>query len=81
MIRPLLSLKRLFFDETEGKVRYQYAKQGSQEEPMDYLESICKAACLIVSVGFFSFLAVGLAALAAILSFRVVSGWKLGRIG
>jgi hypothetical protein len=24
MIRPLLSSKRLFFDETEGKVRYQY---------------------------------------------------------
>ena len=33
MIRPLLSLKRLFFDETEGKVRYQYSRQGSQEEP------------------------------------------------
>jgi len=29
MIRPLLSLKRLFFDETKGKVRFQYSRQGS----------------------------------------------------
>ncbi len=40
MIRPLLSLKRLFFDETAGKVRYQYSRHGSQEESMDYLEFI-----------------------------------------
>jgi len=29
MIRPLLSLKRLFFDEKEGKVRYQHSRKGS----------------------------------------------------
>jgi len=29
MIRPLLSLKRLFFNETEGKVRYQCSRQDS----------------------------------------------------
>ncbi len=40
MIRPLLSLKRLFFDEAAGKVRYQYDKHSSQEESMDYLEFI-----------------------------------------
>ena len=36
MIRPLLSLKRLFFDETEGKVHYQHSRHGSQVESMDY---------------------------------------------
>jgi len=40
MIRPLLSLKRLFFDEKEGKVRYQHSRHGSQEESMDYPEFI-----------------------------------------
>jgi hypothetical protein len=33
-------LKRLFFDETGGMVRYQYSRQGSQVESMDYLEFI-----------------------------------------
>jgi hypothetical protein len=42
MIRPLLSLKRLFFDETAGKVCYQYSRHGSQEESMDYLEFIAR---------------------------------------
>ena len=42
MIRPLLSLKRLYFDETVGKVRYQYSRHGSQEETMDYLEFISR---------------------------------------
>jgi hypothetical protein len=42
MIRPLLSLKRLFFDKTEGKVRYQHSRHGSQEESMDYLEFIAR---------------------------------------
>jgi len=42
MIRPLLSLKRLFFDVTAGQVRYQYSRQGSQEESMDYLEFIAR---------------------------------------
>jgi hypothetical protein len=42
MIRPVLSLKRLFFDATAGKVRYQYSRHGSQEESMDYLEFIAR---------------------------------------
>ena len=42
MIRPLLSLKRLNFDETEGKVRYQHSRHDSQEESMDYLEFIAR---------------------------------------
>ena len=42
MIRSLLSLKQLFFDESKGKVRYQYDKHGSQEELMDYLEFIAR---------------------------------------
>ena len=36
MIRPLLSLKRLSFDETGGKVQYMYSGKGFQEESMDY---------------------------------------------
>ena len=40
MIRPLMSLKRLIFDETGSKARYQYSRHGSQEESMDYLEFI-----------------------------------------
>ena len=42
MIHPLLSLKRLFFDETGGKVRYQYSRDGSLEESMDYTEFIAR---------------------------------------
>jgi hypothetical protein len=42
LIRPLLSLKRLIFRETEGKVRYQYSRPGSQEETVDYLEFIAR---------------------------------------
>jgi len=37
MIRPLLSLKRLSIDETEGKVCYQYGKDSSELEQMNYL--------------------------------------------
>ncbi len=51
MIRPLLSLKRLFFDETEGKVRYQCLRQGSQEERMDYLEFIARVTSHIPDKG------------------------------
>ncbi len=51
MIRPLLSLKRLFFDETKGKVRYQYDRQGSQEELMDYLEFIARVTSHIPDKG------------------------------
>jgi len=42
MIRPLLSLKRLFFDEKGGKVTYRYAKKGGELERMDYLEFIAR---------------------------------------
>jgi len=42
MIRPLLSLQRLSFDETEGKVCYQYDKSQPKEERMDYLEFIAR---------------------------------------
>ena len=38
MIRPLLSLKRLSIDKAEGKVCYQYSKDSSELERMDYLE-------------------------------------------
>ncbi|MCK4645577.1 MAG: transposase [Candidatus Aminicenantes bacterium] len=41
-IRPLLSLKRLAFDETEGKVSYQYGNLRAEEERMDYLEFIAR---------------------------------------
>jgi hypothetical protein len=42
IIRPLLSLKRFYFDETGRMVRYQYDKHGSQDESMDYLEFISR---------------------------------------
>ena len=51
MIRPLLSLKRLFFDEAAGKVRYQYSRHGSQEESMDYLEFIARVTSHIPDKG------------------------------
>jgi len=51
MIRPLLSLKRLFFDETAGKIRYQYSRQGSEEESMDYLEFIARVTSHIPDKG------------------------------
>jgi hypothetical protein len=51
MIRPVLSLKRLFFDETAGKVRYQYSRHGSQEESMDYLEFIARVTSHILDKG------------------------------
>ena len=51
MIRPLLSLKRLFFDETEGKVRYQYSRDGSLEELMDYTEFIARVTSHIPDKG------------------------------
>jgi len=42
MIRPILSLKKLSFGETEGKVSYQYRKGRAEEEQMDYLEFIAR---------------------------------------
>jgi hypothetical protein len=51
MIRPLLSLKRLFFYETVSKLRYPYSKDGSQEESMDYLEFIARVTSHIPDKG------------------------------
>ena len=34
MIRPVLSLKRLFFDETSGQVRYQYCFVSAKFGPL-----------------------------------------------
>ena len=51
MIRPLLSSKRLFFDETAGKVHYQNSRHGSQEETMDYLEFIARVTSHIPDKG------------------------------
>jgi ribosomal protein S27E len=51
MIRPVLSLKRLFFDETAGRVRYQYCRHGSQEESLDYLEFIARVTSHIPDKG------------------------------
>jgi hypothetical protein len=51
MIRSLLSLKRLFFDDTGDKVRYQYSRHGSQEESMDYLEFVARVTSHIPDKG------------------------------
>jgi hypothetical protein len=42
MIRPLLSLERISFEEKEGKVCYRYGKDEGEQERMDYLESIAR---------------------------------------
>jgi hypothetical protein len=42
MIRPLLSLERLSFEEKEGKVSYRYGKEAEEVERMDYLEFIAR---------------------------------------
>ncbi len=51
MIRPLLSVKRLLFDEPTGKVCYQYSRQGSQEETMDYTGFIARVTSHIPDKG------------------------------
>ena len=51
IIRPVLSLKRLFFDETGGKIRYQYSRHDSQEEQMDYLDFIARVTSHIPDKG------------------------------
>ena len=50
MIRPLLSLERLSFDEKEGKVCYRYGKE-SEEERMDYLEFVARVTSHIPDKG------------------------------
>ena len=51
MIRPLLSLKKLSFDEREGKVSYQYGNLRAEEERMDYLEFIARVTSHIPDKG------------------------------
>jgi hypothetical protein len=51
MIRPLLSLQRLSFDEREGKVCYQYGKSPEDVERMDYLEFIARVTSHIPDKG------------------------------
>ena len=51
IIRPVLSLECLSFDESEGKVRYQYDKHDSEEELMDYLEFIARVTSHIPDKG------------------------------
>ncbi len=42
MIRPLLSLARLSFDEQTGQVSYRYGKEDKEMELMDYLEFVAR---------------------------------------
>ncbi len=51
MIRPILSLKRLSFDEAQGQVIYQYGKHSSKLERMDYLEFIARVTSHIPDKG------------------------------
>jgi len=51
MIRPILSLKKLSFDETEGNVSYQYGNARAEEEQMDYLEFIARVTSHIPDKG------------------------------
>jgi len=51
MIRSILSLKKLSFDETEGKVSYQYRNLIAEEERMDYLEFIARVTSHIPDKG------------------------------
>jgi hypothetical protein len=51
MIRPILSLKRLSFDEDQGQVIYQYGKHSSELERMDYLEFIARVTSHIPDKG------------------------------
>jgi hypothetical protein len=51
MIRPILSLNRLSFDETEGEICYQSGKNIHKEERMDYLEFIARVTSHIPDKG------------------------------
>jgi len=51
MIRPILSLKRLSIDKAKGKVCYQYGKDSSGLEQMDYLEFIARVTSHIPDKG------------------------------
>ncbi|MFP4082199.1 MAG: transposase [Candidatus Aminicenantes bacterium] len=51
MIRPLLSLERLSFDEKEGQVCYRYGKGPEEVEMMDYLKFIARTTSHIPDKG------------------------------
>jgi hypothetical protein len=51
MIRPLLSLECLSFDEKEGKVCYQYGEDAEEVERTDYLEFIARVVSHIPDKG------------------------------
>ena len=51
MIRPLLSLERLSFDEKKGKICYRYGKDAEEEERMDYLDFIARVTSHILDKG------------------------------
>jgi hypothetical protein len=51
MIRAILSLKRLSFDEAKGQVIYQYGKHSSKLERMDYLDFIARVTSHIPDKG------------------------------
>ena len=51
MIRPVLSLRRLSLDEVKGQVVYQYGKNSTESEHMDYLEFIARVTSHIPEKG------------------------------
>ena len=51
MIRPLLSLQHLSFEEQGGRVCYRYGKDTSSQEKMDYLEFIARVTSHIPDKG------------------------------
>jgi hypothetical protein len=51
MIRPILSLKRLSFDQAQGQVIYQYGKHSTDSEHIDYLEFIARVTSHIPDKG------------------------------
>lgn len=51
MIRPVLSLERLSFNENDGKVSYRYGKEGEEQERMDYLEFVVRVTSHIPDKG------------------------------
>jgi len=51
MIRPLMSLKRLFFSQQGDKIFYQYGDARLKEEQMDYLEFIARVTSHIPDKG------------------------------
>jgi hypothetical protein len=51
LIRPILSLERLFFLEPEGKVGYRHSENVAEQETMDYLEFIARVTSHIPDKG------------------------------